>query len=377
MKITLLGPAYPYRGGISAFNNRLAQELMAEGHQVKLETFILQYPDFLFPGKSQFSEDPAPEGLNIVRTINSVNPLNWLKVGHRIKKEKPDILIVRYWMPFMAPVLGKISRIVKGNNTTKVIAIVDNFIPHEKRMGDKILSKYFTKSVDAFIAMSEAVLNDIRTVDSSKIKRFTPHPIYDIYGQLLDRNTALDKLKLSANNRYILFFGLIRDYKGLDLLLDAMKSKEIQSQNIKLIVAGEFYSNEEKYMAQFRKNKLEDSVIFVSRFIPDQDVNLYFSVADLIVQPYKTATQSGVTQIAYHFNKPMLVTKVGGLPEIVPHNKCGYVVDTSADEISASILDFYDNNKADIFAPYIAKEKEKYEWNKITATIFSIFNALK
>jgi len=377
VKITLLGPAYPYRGGISAFNNRLAQELMAEGHQVKLETFILQYPDFLFPGKSQFSEDPAPEGLNIVRTINSVNPLNWLKVGHRIKKEKPDILIVRYWMPFMAPVLGKISRIVKGNNTTKVIAIVDNFIPHEKRMGDKILSKYFTKSVDAFIAMSEAVLNDIRTVDSSKIKRFTPHPIYDIYGQLLDRNTALDKLKLSANNRYILFFGLIRDYKGLDLLLDAMKSKEIQSQNIKLIVAGEFYSNEEKYMAQFRKNKLEDSVIFVSRFIPDQDVNLYFSVADLIVQPYKTATQSGVTQIAYHFNKPMLVTKVGGLPEIVPHNKCGYVVDTSADEISASILDFYDNNKADIFAPYIAKEKEKYEWNKITATIFSIFNALK
>ena len=376
MNITFLGPAYPYRGGIAAFNNRLAQELIAEGHNVKIETFTVQYPNFLFPGKSQFSDDEAPKDLDITRSVNSVNPLNWLKVGNKIKNDEPDILIVRYWMPFMAPSLGKISRIVKKNNKTKIIAIVDNFIPHEKRIGDQTLSKYFTNSVDAFITMSKAVLNDISKINSTKIIRFTPHPIYDIYGKLFEKSTAIEKLNLSNKNKYILFFGLIRDYKGLDLLLDAMKNEEIKQLGIKLIVAGEFYSNEEKYLAQIKENNIEDNVILVSKFIPDNEVGLYFSASDLIVQPYKTATQSGVTQIAYHFNKPMLVTNVGGLPEIVPNNKCGYVVNKSANEISNSIIDFYINNKEKHFAPFIEKEKEKYEWNKLTATIFNIFNEL-
>jgi len=376
MNITFLGPAYPYRGGIAAFNNRLAQELIAEGHNVKIETFTVQYPNFLFPGKSQFSDDEAPKGLDITRSVNSINPLNWVKVGNKIKKDSPDILIVRYWMPFMAPSLGKISRIVKKNKKTKIISIVDNFIPHEKRIGDQRLSKYFTNSVDAFITMSKAVLNDISKINNTKIIRFTPHPIYDIYGNLLDKSKAIEKLKLSKENKYILFFGLIRDYKGLDLLLDAMKNEEIKQLGIKLIIAGEFYSNEEKYINQIKENNIEDNVILVSKFIPDNEVNLYFSAADIIVQPYKTATQSGVTQIAYHFNKPMLVTNVGGLPEIVPHNKCGYVVNKNANEISNSLLDFYLNKRENKFAPFIEKEKEKYEWNKLTKTIFNIFNEL-
>ena len=377
MNITFLGPAYPYRGGIAAFNNRLAQELINEGHTINIETFSLQYPSFLFPGESQFTNDPAPEGLNITRSVNSVNPLNWLKVGRKIKKNKPDILIVRYWMPFMAPALGTISRIVKNNKHTKIISIVDNLIPHEKRIGDYALSKYFTNSVDAFIAMSDSVLTDINNINNTKIKRFSPHPVYDIYGKLIDKKEALNKLNLTTSNKYILFFGLIRDYKGLDLLLDAMNNEEIKKLNIKLIVAGEFYSNKEKYLNKIKENNIEDDVILVSKFIPDNEVNLYFSAADIIVQPYKSATQSGVTQIAYHFNKAMLVTNVGGLPEIVPHNKCGYVVNQKPSEISNSLLDFYINDKENFFTPFIKKEKEKYEWNKLTETIFSIFNELK
>ncbi len=377
MNITFLGPAYPYRGGIAALNNRLAQELIFEGHNVKIETFTLQYPNFLFPGKTQFSEDAKPKNLNITRSVNSINPINWKIVGNKIKKDAPDILIVRYWMPFVAPSLGTISRIVRKNNKTKIIAIVDNFIPHEKRFADKELSKYFSKSVDAFITMSKSVFKEIEDVSVDKPIKYTPHPIYDIYGDTLNKNIAKKSLSLLPEFNYILFFGLIRDYKGLDLLLQAMATQELRKTNIKLIIAGEFYSNREKYEKIIKENKIEENVILFPKFIPDNEVNIYFSAADIVVQPYKTATQSGVTQIAYHFNKPMIVTNVGGLPEIVPNKKCGYVVEQKPAEISNAIIDFYENNRQEEFKPFIELEKEKYEWQKLTETIFNIFDELK
>ncbi|MCC8173072.1 MAG: glycosyltransferase, partial [Odoribacter sp.] len=334
MKIVILGTAHPYRGGIAALNERLAQELVKEGNDVTIYNFSLQYPGFLFPGKTQYTTDAPPRELKILSKINSINPFNWLKVGKELKKNRPDLIIVRYWLPFMGPALGKICRIAKKNKHTKVICIADNIIPHEKRIGDYALTKYFTHSVDGFITLSKQVYNDLETFVKNPIRRYTPHPLYDHYGEIISRKEALKKLGLDEKYHYLLFFGFIRDYKGLDLLLETMAKPAIKKQNIKLIVAGEFYSDKEKYVKIIEDFSISENVILKSDYIPNDDVNLYFCASDMIVQPYKSATQSGVTQIGYHFNKPMLVTKVGGLPEIVFNGKSGYVVETTSTAIA-------------------------------------------
>ena len=315
MKIIILGTAYPYRGGLATFNERLAGEYQKQGHEVEIYTFTLQYPNFLFPGKTQFSPDPAPNHLTIYRKVNSCNPFNWVKVGKEIAKKNVDMVIFAYWMSFMAPCMGTIARKIRRNGHTKVIALVHNMIPHEPNVLDKFLPPYFVKPMDGFMALSESVVKDIEKFDKRHCpKRFSPHPIYDHYGERLPRETALSLLNLSPDNRYVLFFGFIRGYKGLDLLLDAFADKRLTADGVKLIVAGEFYGDPEPYLKQIKDLQIEDRVVLRTDFIPDSEVNRYFSAADIVAQPYKTATQSGVTQIAFHFEKPMLVTNVGGLP---------------------------------------------------------------
>ncbi len=372
MKIFLLGPAYPFRGGLAAFDERLAREFQKQGFEVKIITFTLQYPGFLFPGKTQFANWDAPNDLNITRMLSSVNPLSWHKTGRYIRKEKPDLLIINYWLPFMAPAFGTVAKIARKNNHTKVISVVHNILPHEPHPGDKLLSAYFVKHSQAFVALSKAVLKQLNSFDPLKPKAFSPHPIYDIYGKAMPKEIALQKLNLPADFNYILFFGLIRDYKGLDLLLKAMAEKELQNRKLKLIIAGEFYDNKEKYMKIIDEYGLHEKIIFHSYFIPDNRVAEFFCAADLVVQPYKSATQSGVTQIAYHFEKPMVVTNVGGLPEIVPHGKCGYVVEPDPKQIARAIDDFFSNQKADTFKPYLKQEKQKYSWEKMTETILNL-----
>jgi len=369
LKIIILGTAYPYRGGLSAFNERLAKEYVCQGHEVEIYTFTLQYPSFLFPGKTQYSDEPAPKELHILRKINSVNPLNWFKVGREICKKQPDLLIVKYWLPFMAPCFGTILRQVRKNKKTRIISILDNIIPHEKRIGDKILTQYFVNIVDGFVAMSNSVLNDVNIFDPQKPKAFSPHPLYDNFGEKVTREDAIAKLNLSENQRYMLFFGFIRDYKGLDLLLKAYADSRFRVMKVKLIVAGEFYNNSEKYFSLEKELGLENEVIWRNDFIPDSEVRYYFSAADIIAQPYKSATQSGVTQIAYHFEKPMLVTNVGGLAEIVPHGKVGYIVNPDEKEIANALVDFYENERFNDFTANIVLEKEKYSWSKMTDTI--------
>ncbi len=377
MNITILGPAHPFRGGIAALNERLAKQLLSEGHKVNIVSFTVQYPKILFPGKTQFSEQKTNFDFPIIRQINSVNPFNWIKVGRKIKKSRPDILIVRFWLPFMSMSLGTICRIVKLNRHTKIISIADNIIPHEKRPGDKMLCKYFIRSVDGFITMSESVLNDLGKFNFKKPKILTPHPVYDHYGKIEDRETALANINLSKEDRYILFFGFIRDYKGLDLLLEAFSNSYFKPNRIKLIVAGEFYADEEKYLEIIKKLELEDDVILHTDYIPNTEVPNYFNGADIVAQPYKSATQSGVTQIGYHFNKPMLVTNVGGLPEIIPHMKIGYVVPPEADKIAESLIDFFENNRKVDFEKNILKEKERFNWDKMTSAIFQLFEEIK
>lgn len=362
MHVIIVGPAYPYRGGIAALNERLAYEYQKQGHKVEIYTFTLQYPNFLFPGKTQYSESPAPEDLKIYRKINSCNPFNWIKIGKEIKKKNPDLVITRFWLPFMAPCLGTIERVVKRNKHTKVVSLVDNIIPHEKRIGDKIFASYFVKSTQGFVAMSRSVLEDLSLFDSKKPRVYSPHPLYDHYGLRISNQEAQNNLGLDTSCKYVLFFGFIRGYKGLDLLLDAFGNKRLRELNVKLIVAGEFYGNEEQYMKQIKDLGIEDRVELHTYFIPDDKVNNYFCAADIVAQPYRTATQSGVTQVAFHFEKSMLVTNVGGLPEIVPHGKIGYVVEPDANEIAKALIDFYENEREKEFEQNVKEEKRKYEW---------------
>lgn len=362
MKVVILGVAHPLRGGLAAYNERLATEFIAEGDEVTIETFSLQYPEFLFPGTTQYSSLPKPTNLTINVTVNSVNPFNWIKVGLKIRKQQPDILVVKFWLPFMAPCLGTICRIVKGNKHTKIISILDNIIPHEKRIGDKFLTQYFVNSVDAFIAMSDSVYNDLSQFDQQKPRLLNPHPLFDNYGAAIDKIEAKQKLNLDLPKNYILFFGLIRDYKGLDILLNAMATDELKNSNIQLLVAGEYYANKEEYEKLIQDLNLQNKVVLHTRFIPDDEVYLYFCAADIVVQPYKHATQSGVTQVCYHFNKPMIVTNVGGLPEIVPNNKVGFVVAPNANAVANAVLQFYNENKETTFIQNILEEKKKYSW---------------
>ncbi len=373
MKIIITGPAYPYRGGPATFNDRLAQQLSAEGHDVEIYTFRMQYPGFLFPGKTQFTDGPAPKGLRIERLINSVNPFNWISAGRRIKRIRPDLLIVRYWLPFMAPCFGTIARITKSNKHTSVICIFDNVIPHEKRIGDRSLTKYFISGIDGAIVMSYTVGNELRTFRDNIPIKLSPHPLFDGYGVPVPRQAAAASLKIDPGNLYLLFFGFIRAYKGLDLMIEAFSDSRLRNKRLKLIVAGEFYEDAAPYMRLVSKYNLENDIIFFDHFIKDNEVPLFFSIADLIVQPYKTATQSGVTQIAFHYEKPMLVTDVGGLSEIVADGECGYVVKPEADYIAAAILDYFDNNRKDLFTAGVKREKEKFTWDKMTRAIIEVY----
>ncbi len=369
MKIVILGTSYPYRGGLTVYNERLAKEFINEGHDVDIITFLLQYPSFLFPGKTQYSTEPPPEGLKIKRLLNSINPFNWIIVGRKIKKIAPDILIIKFWLPFMAPCLGTVARIAVKNKKTKAISILDNIIPHEKRVGDRMLAKYFTRSVNGFVVMSHSVMSDLKQFNSLKPRLFCPHPLYDNFGSKATREESLNYLKLDPNRRYMLFFGLIRNYKGLDILLKALAEPIFRNLNVSLIVAGEFYGDSESYFDLEKRLGLEGQIIWMCDFVPDSEVKYYFCSADIIVQPYKSATQSGVTQIAYHFEKPMLVTNVGGLAEIVPDGKAGYVVEPNEKEVAKALSSFFIEKKEDYFLKGLLEEKAKYSWSNMTGAV--------
>lgn len=376
MKITIIGTAYPYRGGLAAYNERMAKEFISQGHEVDVYTFTVQYPSFLFPGKTQYSAETAPKDITIKRVLNSVNPLNWISVGNRIKRERPDLVIIKYWLPFMGPCFGTILRQIKKNRHTKVICLVDNIIPHERRIGDKPFTHYFLKAVDAFLAMSQNVFEDINQFDTTKPKVLSPHPVFDNFGAIIPRKEALSYLKLDDRYSYILFFGFVRKYKGLDLLIEAFADKRFRQKNIRLIVAGEYYSDKQSYSDLIKKHKLEDDIVQIDRFIDDSEVQYIFNACDLVVQPYKSATQSGVTQIAYHFNKPMIVTNVGGLEEMCPDGKVGYVVPIDSKAIADAILRYYEATDHEAMVQHIIQEKRKYSWDILVQKLLSLYHTI-
>jgi glycosyltransferase involved in cell wall biosynthesis len=374
--VVIIGPAYPLRGGLATFDQRLAREFIAQGFDCRIYSFSLQYPDFLFPGTTQYSTDPPPEGLTILSRINSINPLNWWSVGRELRRLKPDLIVVRYWLPLMGPALGTILRRVRKNRHTKIVAITDNVIPHEKRPGDTPFTKYFLKACDGFITMSEKVMQDLRTFQPDKPAREVLHPLYDNFGDPVPQGVARERLRakgvdIGDTDRILLFFGFIRKYKGLDIALEAMADPRIKARGIRLLVAGEFYEDAGPYRELIARLGIDDLLLLRTDFIPDSEVRDYLCAADAVIQPYRNATQSGVTPLAYHFEKPMIVSDVGGLPALVPHEKVGLVAAPEPTAMADAILRFFTLGAAH-FLPALRTEKEKYSWSRLVEAILTL-----
>jgi len=299
-----------------------------------------------------------------------MNPFNWIKIGRRLRKLQPDLIVVRYWLPLMGPCLGTLLRIAKGKSKTRVVCIADNIIPHEHRPGDTLFTRYFVKAIDGFITMSDQVLQQLKTF-SQQPAELVVHPLYDHFGEIIPKSLARQHLGLPESEKIILFFGFIRKYKGLDILLHAMANPAIRADNIHLLVAGEFYDKPEEYLSIIEQEQLGNQVYMRTDFIADSEVKYYLSAADFVIQPYRNATQSGVTPLAYHFEKPMLVTNVGGLPDRVIHGKTGIITEPDADAIAAGIEALYQQGEAH-FIPYMQEEKKLYSWKKMVEALLSI-----
>lgn len=373
LKIAIVGPAHPYRGGLASIMETMAREYQQRGYEVHILTFTLQYPSLLFPGKSQTVETPAPQDLNIERCVSTINPLSWWRVGRRLRRESPDIVLMKYWTPFMAPCFGTIARLARKNKHTKVICQIDNVEPHEHHLTDRIFNRYFLRSVDGFIYMSEQVHGELEAYTSAPAL-FSPHPMFEHFGERVERTEACKKLGLDPSQRYALFFGLIRDYKGLDTLLEAWA--RFRRSGHKLLIAGEFYASRDKYIELIKRLGLESEIILHDHFVPDSEVRNYFSASDCVVLPYKTATQSGVTQIAYNFCTPIIVTRVGGLAEIVPDSRVGFVVESSVDGVLDGLERIYADGQLEAFAEAMTEERKRFSWEAMCDRIEELYSAL-
>ena len=368
MRIYFIAPAYPLRGGIAQYTALLYKKMQERGHEVKIISFKRQYPEFLFPGKTQ-----KESGKQIIRTdseaiIDTLNPLTWLKAFAKIKAERPDLLIFKYWLPLFAPCYITISLLVRLFTEYKVLYICDNIIPHEKRLGDTVLTKIALRYSDYFIVLSDAVQGDLLRFRPDAVYRKVPHPVYDLFHTNYDKITARRKLKIQKE-RVILFFGYIRAYKGLHLILQAMPYV-LKHIDITLVVAGEFYDSKEKYTDLIEELNLNYHVEIFDSFIPDEEVGTYFAAADAVVLPYISATQSGIAQIAYNFDKPVIATDVGGLSEVVVNEKTGYIVRPEDPEAFAdAIVKFYSQNKNREFVSNVKVEKGKYSWDRMAEAV--------
>lgn len=375
MKITILGTAYPMRGGIAHYVALLSEHLK-KNHKVNVISFSLQYPKILFPGKTQ--EEKGEETIKVTGKplMNTINPFSWFRTAFHILKDKPDLLIFKYWMPFFAPCYGTITLLTKiFNRKIKVFYVCDNIIPHEKRPGDMLLTKYAFMTVDGGIVQSDAVERDFLSLFPDKKFINTPHPVYTIFGNIISKDEAKKYLNIT-DEKVILFFGYIRAYKGLDILIDAMP--EILKQiKLKLVVVGEAYENDDKYKKQIEKLGLSNNIILNTDYVPNDEVGKYFSAADVVVLPYKSATQSGIVQIAYNFDKPVIATDVGGLAEVVLNEKTGFIVEPdSPEKLAEAVVRFYTENKEKEFVENVRLEKQKYSWERMVENIEKLYQSL-
>lgn len=369
MKIAFLSTFYPYRGGIAQFNAALYHAL-EKNHQVKAFTFSRQYPDLLFPGKTQYvSKSDQANQIPALRTLDSLNPFSYFSTAKKINSFEPDLLIISYWMPFFAPSLGMVAKLV-AKKGTKISSVLHNIIPHEPKIGDLMLNRFFVRQNHACITLSQAVSKDLKTLSPAKKQLFHPHPIYEHFGNKIDKNIACEQLLIPKDKKTLLFFGLIRDYKGLDILIEAFD--KLPEEYI-LVIAGECYGKVEKYLELIAKNKNKARIFQHIRYIPDQEVPLFFSAADLLVLPYRTATQSGVVAVAYHFDLPVVVTDVGSLKELVGKHELGMVVPKSdSKEVKIAIETFFKDDLSTQFQTNIREFKNNYSWDSLAKEIINL-----
>lgn len=374
-RIAYLSTFYPFRGGIAQFNASLFRAFDKQGYEAKAFTFTRQYPDLLFPGKSQYvtEEDDTSTAVEAEQVIDTINPLSYFTAAKKIAAFQPDLLVMKFWMPYFGPSLGTVAGRLKQKGT-KVVSILDNAIPHETRPGDKFFTHYFLNRNSGFVVMSEAVKNDLMTIKPDARYLFNPHPVYDHFGDKLSQSEAQEKLGLDLNKKTLLFFGLIRDYKGLDVLIEAFKDLPSDYQ---LVVAGEVYGEEEPYRNLASEYGLEDRVQLNFRYIADQEVPLFFSAADVNILPYKSATQSGILSIALHFDMPVIVTDVGGLREIVERGQIGLIASQpSAEAIRDTVQQFFKEDQSRVLGQNIQEYKETYSWKNMANNIVEFAESL-
>ena len=371
MKIALLSAFYPYRGGIAQFSAMLYRALEQE-NEVKAYTFKRQYPNFLFPGKTQFVEEgDNADQIPARRDLDTINPFTFGKTARKIKEFEPDLFISQYWMTFFGPSKGTVHKRLKG---TKRITILHNVIPHEKRFFDKGANNYFLKQNEGFVVMSDAVMNDLLSLKPDAKYLRIDHPVYNQFGEKQDRNSALKKLKLNPEKKYLLFFGFIRGYKGLDLLLHALSKLD---DSIELIVAGEIYGSFDPYQEIIDKDKLADRVHLFTDYISDDQVSDFFSASDVCMLPYKSATQSGITAISHHFDLPIIATDVGGLKESIHHESNGLIVpEPDPEAISKAISRYFSESMKEEMSKKIATEKLDNSWENFAEKLIEFSKTL-
>lgn len=375
-KIFIIGPAFPYRGGPARFNENMCYAFMQKGLDSEIISFTLQYPSLLFPGSSQFENGPPPSlPCRITRLINTINPFSWIKTAHYINRQKPDMVIFRYWLPFFAPAFGSMARLL--HSSVKVIALTDNIIPHEKRLGDDVLNRYFISACDGFVTMSDKVLSDLNKYTSTSYKIKVYHPLYENYPPLIDKTQARQHLNLKEDEKILLFFGLVRPYKGLDILLQALSDERLQTENFKLLIAGEFYENKEPYLQRIKTLGVQHKIIWKDYFIPDNELNLYFSACDVVVQPYKSATNSGVSMLSYFYNKPIISTNVGGLAEIVQHERTGWLCEPTPKSIADAIIRFLQSHHLSDIEQNIINLKKEFSWEYFVDKVLLLAESIK
>ncbi len=376
LNIGFVGTAHPMRGGLAQYNALLSRELAKE-HDVHLVSFTRQYPSIFFPGKTQYDTSDDPVRYDAKAMVDSVGPWTWEKTARHLSSlERPlDGLIFKYWMPFFAPAFGTIARRVKsltkgrGGAGPRVVAILDNLIPHERRPFDLALTRYFTGAVDAYVAMSASVRDDLMRHRPDASCELVLHPVYNSFGDPVPKDEARARLGIDPKERMLLFFGFVRDYKGLDVLLDAMPRISEQT-GARLWVVGEFYSGKDRTVEQIQRLGLNDKVVLEDGYVPDERVGLYFSAADTIVLPYRSATQSGIVPIAYQLERPVICSDVGGLAEIVLDGETGLIVPPEdPDSLVRAVSRFYDEDLEPGFIPRIREEKRKYSWDRLADAV--------
>lgn len=369
MKIAILSPFYPFRGGLAQLNARLYSEL-GKNNDVKAYTFTTLYPDFLFPGKTQFvTPGDTATVIDSKRVLSTVNPLSYIKTAREINKFLPDILIIPYWMSFFAPAYGSVCRLL--NKKIKIVSLVHNAISHERVFGERLLAKYFFKCCDAFIVMSDPVRKDLLSLCGDANVLQLPHPIYDHYKEKTGKHEACEQLGIDASKKNLLFFGFIRDYKGLDLLIEATNYLD---ESYQLIIAGESYGSFDKYTKLINQSSLKGNILVFEQYINDEMVTTLFSASDVLVLPYRSATQSGVVALAYQLETPMIATDVGALGEAVKQAQTGIVVENvSPKDIADGIISYFKNDRKDFYFRNIKSEKQRLSWNTFASNLENLF----